>query len=237
MISCKQIHMEEAMTKKHVQLRRGCSASLVVTCVLAPFWVSAQEPQPCASDRDCMSPRRCLVSESWACPDGFDGGCLPGESDEECVTNSRARRDAECRRDESQTCGPIWRVECEVDADCGADFVCEDHRGRCGLADASCHNDEDCPLDYVCIELAPGAPDCVDDGACMACQRSGGEATPQSGDESDTVRSAQASQLDTAPGTEGGCSVGLGSGSTSGKTVLALAAAILLMRWRGRRLL
>jgi hypothetical protein len=84
--------------------------------------IKACVPGPCDTDADCGDGLVCFEQTYEECSGG--GGSTDCPPDEECVAPEM--EPAECTTHTDRFCAPPWVGGCEVDADCGAGFTCDE---------------------------------------------------------------------------------------------------------------
>lgn len=127
----------------------------ILAIALILFVPSATLAEPCNSDSDCEAGFECMAMpcscSCMSCPDGEE--CPPCECDD-CPDGG------ECIPEEKPWDG-VFGNECETDADCPMDFICDEIMMPCAVAD--------CPP-CACLECDPDDEDCVpQDCECPDC--------------------------------------------------------------------
>ncbi len=90
-----------------------CDPATVKECVPEP-------PESCTAASDCDPDLVCVTVTYEACS-GTDVACAPGE---DCDAGSTP--DASCTTETEGYCVPPYLAPCQVNADCGAGFTCEE---------------------------------------------------------------------------------------------------------------
>lgn len=103
-------------------------------------------PTPCTADSDCSGSDVC-VSYIYDVCSGTDTPAMTCASDEPC--EAPVQDPVECTSQTTAYCVPAYVAPCEVDADCGAGFTCEQSE-VCGCSDSPDRDeaDPDAPVGF-----------------------------------------------------------------------------------------